>query len=228
MLQNTPYKGYSEVVARQPALLRLQELTQEQWGLLTRQQAMEAGIGPTTLERLTAPGGGLDRVATGVYRLAAAPVPDHLDLRAAWLQLAPSIPVWKRGSDLGVVSHRSAAAMYGLGTFPADVHEFTMPHRRQTRRRDVRIHVRPVKDEERFSVRGLPVTRPARIAADLLRNHEDPEGIAQLVTEAIRLNYEYPGAFADSMAQYAARFGLARGAGRALLGWLLDLSGDPE
>lgn len=42
--------------------------------------------------------------------------------------------------ESGVVSHRSAAALYRLGDLPADVHEFTLPARRQTRRVDVRPH----------------------------------------------------------------------------------------
>jgi hypothetical protein len=46
------------------------------------------------LERLMAPNSRLDRVAYGVYRLAGSPTPDHLQLRAAWLQLAPDVPAW--------------------------------------------------------------------------------------------------------------------------------------
>jgi predicted transcriptional regulator of viral defense system len=228
VLQYPPCKGYYEVVQRQPALLRLQELTQDQWGLVTRQQLREAGVGNTTLERLTAPGGGLDRVATGVYRLIVAPIPDNLYLRAAWLQLAPGVPAWERTADQGVVSHRSAAAVYGLGHFPADRHEFTMTKRKQTRRPDVRVHHRLINDRELSSLRGLPVTRPSRIASDLLRDHEDPEGIAQLIADAIRLAYDDPGSFANSLAPHAARFGLAKGAGLELLGWFLDLASDPE
>jgi hypothetical protein len=210
-------------VQRQPALLRLQELTQDQWGLVTRQQLRDAGVGTTTLERLTAPGGGLDRVATGVYRLVVAPIPDHLDLRAAWLQLAPGVPAWARTANQGVVSHRSAAAVYGLGHFPADRHDFTMTKRKQTRRPDVRVHHRLIDDRELASLRGLPVTRPSRIASDLLRDHEDPEGLAQLIADAIRLAYDDPGTFAGSLAPHAARFGLAKGAGLELLDWFLGL-----
>jgi hypothetical protein len=227
MLHNSPCKGHYEVVQRQPALLRLQELTQDQWGLVTRQQLRDAGVGTTTLERLTAPGGGLDRVATGVYRLVVAPIPDHLDLRAAWLQLAPGVPAWARTANQGVVSHRSAAAVYGLGHFPADRHEFTMTKRKQTRRPDVRVHHRLIDDRELASLRGLPVTRPSRIASDLLRDHEDPEGLAQLIADAIRLAYDDPGTFAGSLAPHAARFGLAKGAGLELLDWFLDLATDP-
>ncbi len=213
---------------RPSVLPRLQELCQEQWGLVTRRQMEEEGIGPTTLDRLTSPGGVLDRVASGVYRLVGAPIPNHLDLRAAWLQLAPGLPAWERTAEEGVVSHRSAAAMYGLGHLPADRHEFTLPKRRQTRRSDVRIHVRSLTDGEWIRLRGLPVTRPSRIASDLLFDHEDPEGVARLVADAIRPVYDYPGTFADSLAPHAARFGLRKGDGLGLLRWFLDMTGDPE
>ena len=78
------------------------------------------------------------------------------------------------------------------------------------------------------SQHGLPVTRPSRIASDLLRDHEDREGIAQLIDDAIRLAYDDPGPFADSLAAHAARFGLAKGAGLELLDWFLDLANDPD
>jgi hypothetical protein len=215
-------------VPRPSALPRLQEIAQEQWGLLTRQQIENGGIGSTTLERLTSPGGGLERVATGVYRLVGAPIPDHLDLRAAWLQLAPRVPAWERTAEEGVISHRSAASVYGLGHLPADRHEFTLPKRKQSRRPDVRIHVRRLDDREWIGLRGLPVTRPSRIASDLLWDHEDPEAVAQLIADAIRPVYDYPGTFADSLAPHAARFGLRKGDGLALLQWFLELTGDPE
>jgi hypothetical protein len=213
---------------RLSVLPRLQEVAQEQWGLLTRRQIENEGIGSTSLERLTAEGGLLERVANGVYRVNAAPIPDHLDLRAAWLQLAPDLPVWERTADQGVVSHRSAAAVYALGHLPADRHEFTLPKRRQTRRSDVRIHVRPLEDREWTGLRGLPVTRPSRVASDLLWDHEDPEAVARLIADAIRPVYDYPGTFAVSLAPHAARFGLRKGDGLALLRWFLDMTGEPE
>jgi hypothetical protein len=74
----------------------------------------------------------------------------------------------------------------------------------------------------------MPVTRPSRVAADLLADKEDPEAVAQVIADAIRSIYDYPGTFADALAPHAARFGLRRGDGLALLRWLLDLVGDPE
>ncbi len=209
-------------------IARLQDLAQEQWGLVTRRQIEDEGLASTTVERLTSPGGGLERVAYGVYRLAGSPIPDHLDLRAAWLQLVPQVPVWARTAEQGVVSHRSAASLYGLGDLPADRHEFTVPRRKQTRRPDVRIHVRSLEDGESVVRGGLPVTRPSRIASDLLAEREDPEAVARVTADAIRRIDEYPGTFVDALAPRAPAYGFRRGDGLGLLRWLLDKAGDPD
>jgi len=216
-------------VARSSTLSRLGRIAEEQWGLVTRRQAQNvAGIAPATFARLTRDGSILERVAHGVYHLIGAPLPDHLDLRAAWLQLAPETPAWDRRPDQGVVSHRSAAALYGFGHLPADGHHFTLPRRRQSRRSDVRLHRRHLDERERIDLRGLPVTRPSRTASDLLYDREDPEAVAHLIADAIRSRYDYPGTFADALARHAARFGLRQGDGLALLRWLLDLVGGPQ
>lgn len=215
-------------MARSSTLSRLGGIAEEQWGLVTRRQAALAGISPATLGRLTTDGSILQRVAHGVYHLTGAPRPEHLDLRAAWLQLAPEAPAWERRPDQGVVSHRSAAALYGFGHLPADGHDFTLPKRRQSRRPDVRLHQRHLEDREWITLRGLPVTRQPRIASDLLYDREDPEAVAHLIADATRAVDDYPGTFADALAPHAARFGLRKGDGLALLRWLLDLVGDPD
>jgi predicted transcriptional regulator of viral defense system len=163
------------------------ELAEDQWGLLTRAQALAAGVPRATFARL-ASAGVLIRVAHGVYRIAGGPDPGHLELRAAWLQLDPATPAWQRvrSDDAAAVSHRSAAALYGLGDLIADTHEFTVAIRTQTRRPDVRLYRRPVPRADRDIVDGLPVTRPHRIVADLLTQHEDGSAVATIATEAIR------------------------------------------
>ncbi len=162
------------------------------------------------LERLTAPNSRLERVAYDVYRLAGSPTPDHLQRRAAWLQLAPDVPTWQRTPAQGVMSHRSVAALYGIGHLLADRHEFTLTQREQSRRRDVRLHQCPLADGQWIQLRGLRAARPARIASDLLYDDEALGAVAQIIVDAIRPIFDYSGAFAVSrpIATVAREFGL--------------------
>lgn len=207
---------------------RLSENAEDQWGLITRRQAQEAGVGHTSLARLTADGR-LERVAHGVYRVRGAGEPDYLGLRAAWLQLAPERPAWARldDPDDAVVSHASAASLHRVGDLRADVHEFTLPRRRQTRRRDVRLHRGKVSATDRIVFSGLPVTRPARTIADLLADHVEPGVVGRIAAEVLDGGLEDSAEVADRIAPHAARFDLARGDGRTTLEYLLALAGSP-
>lgn len=215
-------------MAHPRTLARLADIAEDQWGLITRRQARDAGIPLATLNRLAADDATLKRVAHGVFRLAGAPEPDHEGLRAAWIQLAPEVLAWQRDSRGGVVSHRSAADIYRLGHLGEDRHEFTVAQRRQSRRSDVRLHQRGLSDYEWLVLRGLPVTRPARIASDLLYDKEDPTAVAHIVGDALNSATEHPGVVCDALNPHAARFGLQRGDGLSLFNWLLELVGDPN
>jgi len=206
---------------------RLSGIAEDQWGLVTRRQAELAGVSRATVQRLASQGV-LERVRHGVYRLGGAPVPDFVELRAAWLALAPGVRAWERRLEQGAVSFRSAALVYGLGHLPADRHEFTLPIRRQSRQPDVRLHQRRLRAGEGAWVRGLLVTRPARIVADLIEEREDSEAVGQVIADAVRGGHDDPGSVAAALVPYATRFGLADGDGLALLGWFLDLVGDPQ
>lgn len=206
---------------------RLAELAEDQWGLLTRRQAEAAGVSAATLQRL-ARGGILERTAHGVYHLAGAPLPPHSSLRSAWLALAPGIPAWERQPAQGTVSHRSAAALWELGDLAADRHEFTLPKRRQTRQPGIRLHRGQLHPGETAILGGLPVTTPGRVASDLLADKEDPEAVARVVADALRRKKEWAGNLPAALAPRAAQLHFRRSDGRAVLSWLLDLSGAPE
>ena len=120
------------------------------------------------------------------------------------------------------------ASLYGLGHLPADDHHFTLPGRRQSRRPDVHLHRAELAGGELANLGGLLVTRPARIAADLLADREDPGAVAQLLADAFRGAHDQPGTVVGAIAPYATRLGLPRGDGLALLEWLLELIDDPE
>ena len=203
ILQSIADTLYNAVMPRSSTLETLADLTEDQWGLFTRRQAEGTGMAWSTLARMVS-GGAVERVAHGVYRLRGAPVPDHLDLRAAWLQLAPDTPAWRRTVSEGVVSHRSAASLHGLGHLPADVHEFTLPTRRQSRRVDVRLHLGTLNYREWTSLGGILVTRPARIAADLLAAREDPAAVGYLIADALRNGQDNAAAIASSVTSPSA------------------------
>jgi hypothetical protein len=210
-------------------LTHLYDLAEGQWGLVTLQQARAAGVAWRSLARLVE-AGLLERVAHGVYRVRGAAEPDHLDLRAAWLQLDPAEPAWHRldNPDVAVVSHASAASLYGVGDLRADVHEFTLPHRRQTRRSDVRIHRGRVPPERRIILRGLPTTRAGWMIGQLIADHVDPDGVAQIAREVLDRILDYPRDVATALNPVAQRIGLERGDGLAVLDELLRRAGTPN
>lgn len=229
MLHYDTLSLYNAAMPTASTLATLADLAEDQWGLFTRRQAEATGMAWTTLSRLAAAGSGVvERIAYGVYRLRGAPPVDHLDLHAAWLQLAPGTPAWERTPDTGVVSHRSAAGLYHLGHLPADVHEFILPTRRQSRRPNVRLHRGHLEHDEWTWREGLPVTRPSRIAADLLVEREDPQAVGYVIADALRSAHDDPRTTADALAPLASRYGLANKDGVAVLRWLLDLIGAPE
>ncbi len=208
----------------------LSELAEDQWGLVTNAQARSVGVASSTLARLAAPGSSLERIAHGVYRVRGAVAPELLELRAAWLQLAPQVPAWRRTPTDGVVSHRSAAAVLHLGDLPADRHEFTFAQRRQSRRSDVHFYRRSLQSGEwtRSAGDSLLYTRPARIIADLLVDHDDPSAVATIVAEALERGLEHPETMVTALNPFAERFGLRHGNGQELLSQFLDTSGvDP-
>lgn len=216
--------SYSAVMS--VPIQRLQDLAEDQWGLVTRKQTEAAGVPWRTIARLV-DRGVLERIAHGVYRVRGAGEPDHASLRAAWLQLDPATPAWARldSPEVALVSHSSAAEMYGVGDLRADVHEFTLPARRQTRRHDVRLHRAHVPAEQRIVLHGLPVTRAGRMVGDLLADHVEPSAVAQITAEIVDRVLDYPAVLAGILAPYATRFGLPPGDGMAVLDHLLEVAG---
>ena len=173
--------------------------------------------------------GDLVRLAHGIYRLAGNPTDRHEDLRAAWLALDPSRRAVERitDQDVDMVSHRSAVLVLEIGDLDADVMEFTVPQRRQTRRTDVRLH-RGATHGDWALVAGLPVATPQRTIADLVAEGIDRGHLATLVRDAM-IRYELAAEdVAVVLARYARRYGGATGDGQGLLTLLLREAGVPR
>jgi very-short-patch-repair endonuclease len=125
-----------------------------QHGLFLRAQAHCAGATDAMIGHRVAVGRWV-RVCPGLYRLAGVPV--------TWKQRAlAACLVAGRGA---VVSHRSAAVLWGVSGFRPGTVEITVPDGRSVRSPLARVH--RSADVSGVVRDGIPVTRPARTVADL-------------------------------------------------------------
>jgi len=125
-----------------------------QHGLVLRSQAIAAGVTDAMIEtRLVT--GRWAFVARGLYRLAGVPVTWRQRALAACLVSGPG----------AVVSHRSAAVLWGVSGFRPGPVELTVPAGRSGRNALARVH--RSSEVDGMARDGIPVTRPARTLSDL-------------------------------------------------------------
>lgn len=212
---------------REDRLLELSDVASGQWGLFTSAQAKAVGVTVQQLARL-ATDQVIQRLRHGVYRLAGVPEDPRTALRATWLALDPTRTAAQRSDDpAGVVSHRSAAWLHGLGDLDADRLEFSVAERRQSRRRDTRFHVRKLDSEEWELVNGLPVTTVVSTVRDLARAGIDGGHLAGVVRDALLDAHVDFDALVAELRPYAHRYGAPLGDGEALVADLLEQAGVP-
>ncbi|MFF8572737.1 type IV toxin-antitoxin system AbiEi family antitoxin domain-containing protein [Streptomyces sp. NPDC015408] len=200
----------------------------DQWGLVTAAQAKTLGVSGVQLMRLTE-AGLLESVGRGVYALPAVGMPQHLEVKVAWLRLQPGVPAWERplgGRDSGVVSHASACQLHDLGDIPAPEAEISVPRRRTTTEPFVRLRTAPVDAADITVVDGLPVTTPARTIVDLLHAKADGGHIGGVIVDAERRDLLDLDALAEAVQPYARKYGLSAAAtGHDLIEHLADQAG---
>lgn len=141
-----------------PPDLRIAGLAQRQHGVVTSKQLREIGLSRNAvLERRRS--GRLHSLHRGVYAVGhTAP-----SLERRWMAAVLAL-----GAD-AVLSHRSAAELWGLLPARHVAVDVSLPNRSGRRQRPgVRVH-RPVSlaEAELTHQRGIPVTAPARTIADL-------------------------------------------------------------
>ncbi|MGH3545737.1 MAG: type IV toxin-antitoxin system AbiEi family antitoxin domain-containing protein [Mycobacteriales bacterium] len=212
---------------RANALRVLDEIAADQAGLVTAAQATARGIDRVTQLRLCQ-ANLVESVGRGVYRVAGAAAPSHLDSRVVWLRLDPGRPAWERtglGAKDGVISHRAACLLHELGDVPAPKVELTVPRRRTTREPGVRLHVGRLTPEDVTIVDGLPVTTVARTVVDLLRTHADGGHVGGVIADAEQRNLVNLDSLGERVGQFANRYGLSGASGDELLSALVEQGG---
>jgi putative AbiEi antitoxin of type IV toxin-antitoxin system len=130
-------------------------LARVQYGFITWRQALRAGLSPRAIARLVAEGH-WRQVGNGLYQVNGV------------------APCWRgrfmsaclRGGEGALISHRSAAALWGIEGFgPPSTVDITVPPERRPRIPGVRVHRRTLT---RTKVRdGIPVTPIPETILDL-------------------------------------------------------------
>jgi len=176
---------------------------------VTRAQLVELGFQPRTIDRRVE-AGRLRRVHRGVY--AVGPI--------AGLHAAEMAAVLVGGPG-AVLSHRGASWLWRLLPHPAATPalDVTVPARQVKSRPGVRVHcVRGLLQDETSTLKGIPITSPARTLLDLAAALPAAE-LEQAMAQAERRHLASRARLAALLARYPGRRGT-----RALRS-LLD---DPE
>jgi predicted transcriptional regulator of viral defense system len=161
------------------AFSNIYELAADQFGYFTTAQAHQLGVGRMAVVMMERRGA-VERVSRGVYRLIQFPVePDGQYMEAS---------LWPAGT-VGVVSHQSALALYGLSDVdPVRIH-ITVPKTHRVRRavpRRLAVHHADLPEADQALHNGIPVTSVARTLRDCHAAGLGAELLSQAVAEAER------------------------------------------
>jgi hypothetical protein len=170
-----------------------------QHGVITHDQLLDAGAKPGAIKRL-ARSGALHRLHRGVYAVG------HLALAPMAREVAALLAC----GDGALISHRSAAYLWGLvDSAPREV-DVTLVGRQRRPKRGIRIHrVSGIDDRDVRRKGGLWLTSPARTLIDLAAAAGDSE-LDRLVAEARVQGLLSKGALEAALERAGRRPGTAR------------------
>ena len=177
-------RGFDEAIAA---------LAGAQHGVVAHRQLAALGLAPRAIQyRLTH--GRLHRLHRGVYAVG------HEALRREGAWMAATLV-----AETAVLSHRSAAALWGIRAGDGTRTEITVP--RALKRRDrLEIHGAGLPADEVTVERRIPVTTPARTLLDLAAVLS-PQHLERAATEAEIRRLGSPTSLADLVARYPGRPG---------------------
>ncbi len=169
------------------------DLAGRQQGVVARRQLAALGLGAKAIEyRLRA--GRLHAVHRGVYSVGHTVLTGDGTWRAATLVI-----------EGAVLSHRSAAAVWGIRPADRAAVEITTSRSWKNRAR-IEVHRMALRADEVTAERGIPVTTPARTLLDLaaiVPYHH----LERAATEAEIRRLGSPTSLADLVARYPGRAG---------------------
>lgn len=184
---------------------RAWELAAEQHGVIARRQLLELGFSVRAIEHRLARGR-LHRVERGVYSVGRPELSRLGRWAAAVLGCGPH----------AVLSHRSAAALWGIADERPDSIEVSMLVSSVRRRPGILLYVRPkLRSSDLTTSHGIAVTSPVRTLIDIARSL-DRSRLERAVNDADRLQLTNPEALYEALDSHRGQRGV--GPLRALLG----------
>lgn len=154
---------------------RIAALAATQHGVVARQQLLVL-LGEDAIDRRLRTGR-LHRLHRGVYAVGHPVLTEDARRLAAVMSCGAG----------AVLSHRSAAALWGLLLGEPERQDVSVPGRAGRARRDVRLHrPRVLGPIDVNAVRGIPATTPRRTLADL-RQVADPRTVERAAEQAVVL-----------------------------------------
>jgi predicted transcriptional regulator of viral defense system len=133
---------------------RTLSILRAQYGVLSRAQALDAGMSARAVDRRTE-SGRWEVVLPGVYRAAGVPQSWHQSVLSACFWVGPD----------AFASHRTAAALWSLEGFAPGAVEVSTTRRMQ--RIGITLHFSAIPECDRARVTPIPVTNVSRTLLDL-------------------------------------------------------------
>jgi len=183
-----------------------QRAAREAWGLAARQHGVVArwqlvglGFGGQAIQRRLARGR-LHRVERGIYSVGRPELSRKGRWMAAVLGCGPR----------AVLSHRSAAALWGIGDEPRGPIAVSIRTSSDRRRPGIRVYRRPgLRDEDVTQADGISVTAVVRTLIDVARSL-DLSRLERAINEADRLDLVDPQALGEALDGYPGQPGVGR------------------
>jgi len=156
-------------------------LAEDQDGLLTADQARQAGFTNSVLAPLVQRGR-IERTARGVYRVPYIPPGRFSQHREAVLWAKAN-----RGPSDVALSHATALVVYGISDANPQLIHLTVPRSARLRRqkpKGVVVHRQDLLPKEITVEEGIPLTTISRTVADLLHSNGRIDLVRQAISDA--------------------------------------------
>jgi hypothetical protein len=174
-------------------------LVHKQHGVVARAQLIDLGMGPAAIRHRLATGR-LRPLLRGVYAVGRRDVGTQGRRMAAVLACGPH----------AFLSHRSAAALWGIRREPGEPIEVVVPDHVCRRRPGIRVHRRAgLMESGTRTVDGIPVTDPVSTLVDLAMCTSNAE-LEEAVNEADHRNLIDPEALRAAIDSIPERPGVGR------------------